>query len=145
MRPCDSQRGPGGNGRGGRGRRGARHSRSAGAEESDHVEPRAGYAGPRRPGAAILSPAARWTARAEGSRGGCRQAVARPSVAAERTRMSVNATPPGWADVLLRACLTPRDSDSVSGDLLEQYREKVRPARGRRRANIWYMRQVLGF
>ena len=59
--------------------------------------------------------------------------------------MSVNATPPGWADVLLRACLTPRDSDSVSGDLLEQYRESVRPARGRRRADIWYVTQVLGF
>jgi hypothetical protein len=59
--------------------------------------------------------------------------------------MSVNATPPCWADVLLRACLTPRDSDSVSGDLLEQYRANVRPARGRRRADIWYVRQVLGF
>jgi hypothetical protein len=59
--------------------------------------------------------------------------------------MSTNATPPGWADVLLRACLAQRDSDSVSGDLLEQYRETVRPARGRRGADLWYVRQVLGF
>jgi hypothetical protein len=59
--------------------------------------------------------------------------------------MSVDATPPGWAEILLRACLAARDSDSVSGDLLEQYRENVRPARGRRRADLWYVRQVLGF
>jgi hypothetical protein len=59
--------------------------------------------------------------------------------------MSVNATPPGWAEVLLRVFLTPGDCDSVSGDLLEQYRESVHPARGRRRADIWYVTQVLGF
>jgi len=59
--------------------------------------------------------------------------------------MSVDATPPAWAEVLLRAFLTPGDSDSVSGDLLEQYRESVRPACGRRRADIWYVLQVLGF
>jgi len=59
--------------------------------------------------------------------------------------MSANATPPGWAEVLLRAFLTPGDSESVSGDLLEQYRESVRPARGRRRADIWYVTQALGF
>jgi hypothetical protein len=59
--------------------------------------------------------------------------------------MSIDATPPGWAEALLRASLTPGDSDSVSGDLLEQYRESVRPARGRRRADLWYVTQVLGF
>ncbi len=59
--------------------------------------------------------------------------------------MSVDATPPGWAEVLLRAFLTPGDSDSVSGDLLEQYRESVLPARGGRRADLWYVTQVLGF
>jgi hypothetical protein len=59
--------------------------------------------------------------------------------------MSIDATPPGWAEVLLRAFLIPGDSDSVSGDLLEQYRESVRPARGRRRADLWYVTQVLGF
>jgi hypothetical protein len=59
--------------------------------------------------------------------------------------MSIDATPPSWAEGLLRASITPSDSDSVSGDLLEQYRESVRPARGRRRADIWYVTQVLGF
>jgi hypothetical protein len=59
--------------------------------------------------------------------------------------MSIDAMPPDWAEALLRACLTPCDSDSVSGDLLEQYRESVRPARGRRRADLWYVTQVLGF
>ena len=59
--------------------------------------------------------------------------------------MTIDATPPGWAEALLRASLTPGDSDSVSGDLLEQYRESVRPARGRRRADLWYVTQALGF
>jgi len=59
--------------------------------------------------------------------------------------MTNEATPPGWAEVLLRACLRRGDSDSVSGDLLEQYRESVHPARGHRRADLWYVTQVLGF
>src|ERR1700680_5115401 len=71
--------------------------------------------------------------------------MARPRVAAERIRMSIDATPPGWAEALLRAFLAPVDSDSVSGDLLEEYRERVHPTRGRRRADLWYVTQVLGF
>ncbi|HXO40021.1 MAG TPA: permease prefix domain 2-containing transporter [Thermoanaerobaculia bacterium] len=59
--------------------------------------------------------------------------------------MTIDAMPPGWAELLLRAFLAPADSDSVSGDLLEQYRESVRPARGRGRADLWYVIQVLGF
>ena len=59
--------------------------------------------------------------------------------------MTNEATPPGWAEVLLRACLRRGDSDSVPGDLLEQYRESVHPARGHRRADLWYVTQVLGF
>ena len=59
--------------------------------------------------------------------------------------MTIDAMPPGWAEALLRASLTRGDSDSVSGDLLEQYRESVRPARGPRRADLWYVTQVLGF
>ncbi|HVT17101.1 MAG TPA: permease prefix domain 2-containing transporter [Thermoanaerobaculia bacterium] len=59
--------------------------------------------------------------------------------------MSVSTTPPGWAEILLRVFLAPADTDSVSGDLLEQYRESVHPARGRRRADLWYVRQVFGF
>jgi hypothetical protein len=59
--------------------------------------------------------------------------------------MSTNATPPGWAEALLRVVLKPGDFDSVSGDLLEEYRESIHPARGRRRADAWYVSQVCGF
>lgn len=54
-------------------------------------------------------------------------------------------TPPAWAEALLRLMLAPHDRETVSGDLLEQYREDVFPARGRRRADLWYVRQVVGF
>jgi hypothetical protein len=54
-------------------------------------------------------------------------------------------TPPALADVLLRAFVTPHDFESVSGDLLEEYRESVHPARGQRRADLWYVTQVSGF
>jgi hypothetical protein len=44
------------------------------------------------------------------------------------------------------SALLPRASDeSVSGDLLEQYRETVFPARGALGANVWYVRQAAGF
>ena len=59
--------------------------------------------------------------------------------------MSLNPTPPGWAEALLRAFLRPRDVDCVSGDLLEQFRDSVYPCCGRQRADLWYVRQVLGF
>lgn len=52
--------------------------------------------------------------------------------------------PPRWGDALLRLMLAPDDRDSVSGDLLEQYRESVRPERGRWRADAWYLTQVAG-
>ena len=55
------------------------------------------------------------------------------------------ATPPRWADVVLRLLLAPRDRQTVSGDLLEEYRETIHPARGRRRADLWYVSQVVGF
>jgi hypothetical protein len=50
--------------------------------------------------------------------------------------------PPRWAESLLRLMLAPEDRDSVSGDLLEEYRECVRPERGRWRADTWYLAQV---
>jgi hypothetical protein len=59
--------------------------------------------------------------------------------------MNADGTPPGWAEGLLRVSVRARDFDSVSGDLLEEYRESVRPARGQRRADAWYARQVIGF
>ena len=53
--------------------------------------------------------------------------------------------PPRWADGLLRALLPVADRESVSGDLLEEYRESIVPARGRAAADLWYLRQVAGF
>ena len=49
--------------------------------------------------------------------------------------------PPRWAESLLRLLLSPKDSESVSGDLLEEYRESIVPALGAS-ANRWYARQV---
>jgi hypothetical protein len=40
--------------------------------------------------------------------------------------------------------LSPEDRDSVSGDLLEEYRESIVPALGHK-ANGWYVRQVAGY
>jgi hypothetical protein len=41
--------------------------------------------------------------------------------------------------------MTVDDAETVSGDLLEQYRETVYPSRGRSRAVLWYVVQVSGF
>ncbi len=41
--------------------------------------------------------------------------------------------------------LPARDRESISGDLLEEYREEQLPKRGRVRANFWYLRQVVSF
>jgi hypothetical protein len=49
------------------------------------------------------------------------------------------------ADLVLRLLLSPRDRETVSGDLLEEYREHVLPSRGRVLAALWYWRQVIGF
>jgi hypothetical protein len=59
--------------------------------------------------------------------------------------MSTSTTPPAWAEALLRAVLKPGDVDSVSGDLLEEYRESIYPIRGHRRADLWYVTQVFSF
>jgi hypothetical protein len=53
--------------------------------------------------------------------------------------------PPGWAEALLRAVLPFANEESVSGDLLEQYRDSVLPSRGRVAADYWYVKQVAGF
>ncbi len=53
--------------------------------------------------------------------------------------------PPDWADALLRLFVTPENVDNVSGDLLEEYRDSVLPGTGQRRADRWYVLQVLGF
>ena len=55
-----------------------------------------------------------------------------------------SASPPAWAEALLRLLLAPKDRDSVSGDLLEQYRDAIFPTRGAT-ADAWYLRQVASF
>jgi hypothetical protein len=59
--------------------------------------------------------------------------------------MTTNATPPGWAEDVLRLVLRRADFDAVSGDLLEEYRDRIHPARGQTGADSWYVRQVIGF
>jgi hypothetical protein len=50
-----------------------------------------------------------------------------------------------WADFVLRLLLKSRDRDTISGDLLEEYREQVLPSKGPLGARLWYFRQVLSF
>ena len=66
-------------------------------------------------------------------------------MAVERTRMTTNATPPAWAEDVLRLVLRRADFDAVSGDLLEEYRDRIHPARGQARADFWYVKQIIGF
>jgi hypothetical protein len=55
-----------------------------------------------------------------------------------------NVNPPRWAENLLRRLAGPRDQDTISGDLLEEYRERFLSA-GVLRAKLWYFRQLLSF
>lgn len=55
-----------------------------------------------------------------------------------------NARPPQWAEAILRLLLKPEDRESVSGDLLEEYRDTIVPALGSA-ADRWYVRQVGSF
>ena len=57
----------------------------------------------------------------------------------------MTATPPEWAEALLRLVLDRDHADSVSGDLLEEYRATVHPARGQSRADRWYVMQTFGY
>jgi hypothetical protein len=57
----------------------------------------------------------------------------------------MNVTPPWWAEAWLRVSLKPEEVDSVSGDLLEEYRDSIRPRYGQGRADWWYATQVFGF
>jgi hypothetical protein len=54
------------------------------------------------------------------------------------------ARPPVWAEATLRLLLRPADRESVTGDLLEEYRESIVPALGYR-ADRWYVKQLAGF
>jgi len=52
-----------------------------------------------------------------------------------------NARPPRWAEALLWLLLKPKDRESISGDLLEEYRDTIVPTLGRA-APRWYIRQA---
>ena len=52
--------------------------------------------------------------------------------------------PPEVAELILHALLPVNTRESVSGDLLEEYREARVPAAGEFRADLWYWRQVGG-
>ena len=58
---------------------------------------------------------------------------------------SASIRPPRWAEALLSVLLPPDEAETVSGDLIEEYREAVYPSRGRWRADLWFVRQVSGF
>jgi hypothetical protein len=53
--------------------------------------------------------------------------------------------PPRWADALLRVSLNAQEAETESGDLLEAYRDSIYPTRGRWHADLWFMRQVIGY
>ncbi|HEY6454690.1 MAG TPA: hypothetical protein VIY90_05340 [Steroidobacteraceae bacterium] len=53
--------------------------------------------------------------------------------------------PPRWLETLLLQSLPARDRETISGDLLEEYREVKLPHLGAMRANIWYARQLISF
>lgn len=53
--------------------------------------------------------------------------------------------PPAWAEAALKLFLDPEVFLTLSGDLLEQYRDSILPARGLVRADAWYLKQVFGF
>jgi hypothetical protein len=52
-------------------------------------------------------------------------------------------SPPRLAERLVRWRLPGEISQSVAGDLEEEYRERIRPAHGRLRADLWYWAQAL--
>jgi hypothetical protein len=53
--------------------------------------------------------------------------------------------PPRLMERLLLRLLPVRDRETISGDLLEEYREERLPQLGRLRAGFWYLRQVVSF
>jgi hypothetical protein len=57
----------------------------------------------------------------------------------------IHYAPPRWLETVLQRCLPARDRETISGDLLEEYREVQVPRLGPMRANIWYMRQLISF
>jgi hypothetical protein len=69
-------------------------------------------------------------------------------MAAEESRVDGTpavADPPEWAQEVLLFLVREDRAENIAGDLLEEYRDVVLPARGRREATRWYVRQVAGF
>src|SRR4029077_13199447 len=124
-------------------RRRAGDARSSRTQGPRAVAPWQRHADPRRPRAALLCGPGRGAARAQRGKGRARQSLARLSPSAQSTRMTM-ADPPKAAERLLRALLPPASVDTMTGDLLEEYRDTRVPAAGRRRADFWYARQVAG-
>jgi hypothetical protein len=54
-------------------------------------------------------------------------------------------SPPRWADQFLTTLLGPSQAETVSGDLLEEYRDSIHSTRGRSAANFWFVTQVARF
>ncbi|MCG6957728.1 MAG: ABC transporter permease [Gemmatimonadetes bacterium] len=54
------------------------------------------------------------------------------------------ASPPRWATLLMEARLPSELAEAMAGDLEEEYRNRVLPARGKARADLWYWGQALG-
>jgi len=54
-----------------------------------------------------------------------------------------NTNPPRWAALVLNLILKDRDRESIAGDLLEEYREVILPARGPVRGHLWYLAQIV--
>jgi len=66
-----------------------------------------------------------------------------PTHDADRSLEAVR--PPRWAEAMLGLVLRPDDVETVSGDLLEEYRRTIYPSRGRGPADRWFVWQVGGF
>ncbi len=60
----------------------------------------------------------------------------------EKSRSQSGDIPRG-SDLVLRLLVGARRWESISGDLLEEYRDSVLPTQGRTRAQLWYWNQVL--
>jgi hypothetical protein len=50
--------------------------------------------------------------------------------------------PPRWAQRVLESTLMARDQETIAGDLLEEYRERIGQGHGVRSVDVWYAKQV---
>src|SRR5688500_10263372 len=97
------------------------------------ISPRTGNACSCRPPTTGLPASASRHPRSRGCTPHRQQHLARAEMAcceSEMERMKTvhsDARPPRWAEAILRLLLKPEDRESVSGDLLEEYRETIVP------------------